>query len=134
MGRNDKRSPIPQASEADILREAAGKSSGPTATDFRINLAGSRTSSWNRRAARVFRKDFIKTGYAYPDCDAVEEAFLTHIKALKLQLVKIAQKRDGKVSVDEADKAKGRAMRQRRRQVSAVVFAWLFLFANLPRP
>ncbi|KII90906.1 hypothetical protein PLICRDRAFT_28798 [Plicaturopsis crispa FD-325 SS-3] len=119
MGRDNNHSAIRNlASESDLLREAAGKSSGPTAADFRIDLKGSRTSSWNRRAAMVFRKEFVKAGYAYPSCEAVEEAFLTHLKALKLQSKKIAQKLTGEISVDDADEVKERACQQRRHQTA----------------
>lgn len=124
MDRDDNHSPFTRlADEKAIQRFMKKVGPGPTITDFRVDLKGSRTSTWNRRAARVFRIDFLSTKwYSSLDAAAIEATFLTHLKALQLQYNKLLRPDDDSEQVVDEQRLASR--RQRRHGVGTLYLAF----------
>jgi hypothetical protein len=87
---------------------------GPSMDKFLVDL-GSLKSSWNKRLSRVFARDFVNCklyGYTLEDRDTVEQAFLVHLKTVRLRALESQEEDPTQDKLDE-EKARARSMRQR---------------------
>ncbi|KAL0945965.1 hypothetical protein HGRIS_012243 [Hohenbuehelia grisea] len=78
----DRDEPLPPPPSEDEIHDfVIRKCDGPDTT-FKIDYSKGR-SPWNKRAAKVFVRSFITHGgFVTRSLDAIEKAFITHIKAL----------------------------------------------------
>ncbi|KAH7909342.1 hypothetical protein BJ138DRAFT_1011025, partial [Hygrophoropsis aurantiaca] len=89
------------AESKEVSRFNAKGAGGPTLERFCVDLAGKPTSKWNKRAAIIFRQDFINCNkYECTDPEEIETRFLTHLRALDLQYRLLEEQQDD--SDDEA--------------------------------
>ncbi|KAI0291477.1 hypothetical protein BC826DRAFT_955745 [Russula brevipes] len=85
LKRKSKNSPFCLPSKAEFTRFEMRKIGGPTRKNFRVQLIGSLACQWNRRAADVFSKAYIKKkGPQFKHEDLVR-CFKTHLRTLKNQ-------------------------------------------------
>lgn len=86
LGREFADSPIPVISDEEVLAFEQRKRPGPSKEDFRVHLAGSLKSSWNKQAAALFAEDFVRFGLSRSqDAKKVQKMFLTHLVTLRTQ-------------------------------------------------
>ncbi|KAG2084698.1 uncharacterized protein F5147DRAFT_589384, partial [Suillus discolor] len=99
MGWDSKKSPFTSsnlASVKEVEHFAVTGTGGPTTEDFCVDLKVSLSSAWNKRAAVVFRKDFIESGsYNTTDSNDIEATFLIHLKSLRTQMEQLDKGDDG---------------------------------------
>jgi hypothetical protein len=81
LGLRTSETPIPAPpTEHDIILFQEGKASGPKKDNFLLDLDGSIKSPWNKEAARVFAKHFIRSKL-YPPWpkETIRDAFYVHL-------------------------------------------------------
>lgn len=89
MKRTSRNSPFKLPSNAEFQRFEKRNIGGPTREDFRVQLVGSLACHWNRRAAAVFAKIYIKKkGHTFKRED-LAACFKVHLRALKNQYERI---------------------------------------------
>lgn len=73
--------------EVEHFQDSGRLDLGPSLQNFRLDLSSRGTSSaWNRRAAKIFTRDFIALDqHTCKDVQVVEKAFLRHIVTLRTQ-------------------------------------------------
>lgn len=118
MKRNHRGTPFGAASTEEVKRYefTRNDSHGPSADDFRLDLAGEEllSSEWNKRAIECFVEAFIACGdYSCMDGNQIEKAFRTHLVQLQAQYRKLLHE----PTQDDLDKEKLLARIQRRRGV-----------------
>lgn len=87
LGRKDKTAQVPPPPSCDQIKtflETGKKGPKGKAGKLRLDLEGPIRSSWNKKAAQRFRRDFQKSGLygPWPKAD-VEEAFLRHSETIR---------------------------------------------------
>jgi hypothetical protein len=95
------------------------KGDGPSAEDFRPDLAASLASPWNKRVIQVFAEDFVAKPYFTSKDEAlIRKVFKTHLVTLKARYLK-AGHADDEPTQEDIDAMKEDARAQRRRAVCA---------------
>jgi hypothetical protein len=89
LKRNNKQSPFRLPSTAELTRFEARKIGGPTGKNFRVQLTGSLSCRWNRHAADVFSKAYIKKNGSRFKHEDLAACFKTHLRTLKSQYERI---------------------------------------------
>jgi hypothetical protein len=84
LGRETKNDLLPLPPDgAEIAEFVLLKRGGPTAENFRLEFGKSHLTPWNKKAAKVFVRNFIESGqYTSDDRNAIETSFRTHVKTL----------------------------------------------------
>ncbi|KZS99537.1 uncharacterized protein LAESUDRAFT_667862, partial [Laetiporus sulphureus 93-53] len=121
LGREFVDSPIPVVSHEEVQAFEMKKHVGPSRADFRVHLAGSPNSKWNKQAAAAFSEDFMNTGWS--DCQdrmKIQRMFTVHLNTLRAQYKK-QSRGDQEPTEAELDRLteenrehRRRALRQRR--------------------
>jgi len=117
MGRKSPEAPILDlATAAEVERYERTSANGPTLKRFRVSLDGKLSCSWNKRAAEIFARRFVRIGwYQCQDEAVVQKAFRTHLRYLCKQYN--SQQRP--VAADsEADDERMQSLLDERRKMS----------------
>jgi hypothetical protein len=102
-------------------REKDPMAACPSLSPLVLDLASKGASSWNKKAARLFREAFRSLDISECDKDELIEAtFLTHVDYLRKLYLKQSLDVEGKV--DAAQRAKHKARYGRRKEVTFVHF------------
>ena len=114
LGRTDKRSPVPPPPEPERIQtfNETGRG-GPKGQPgkLRLDLEGPIRSSWNKRAARCFRKHFQQCGlYADWPKEDIEAAFLRHTETIRSHY----QRDKGTITLQDVVERNDRASRNNR--------------------
>jgi hypothetical protein len=89
---------------------------GPSLNPLVLDLASKGSSDWNKKAAKLFREEFLSLDIS--DCEEeglIEATFLTHVDYLRKVYLK--QSLDVARKVDAAQRAKEKAKYARRKEV-----------------
>lgn len=94
------------------------KGLGPSSKNFRLDLARKGLASdWNKEAARVFTRHFVKTGnYTCKNVSSIQKAFMRHVVSLRRQYIAFNSKVDFDPFIVDG-KAQDNARLARRREV-----------------
>ena len=112
------------------LKQYKNNSEGPRLNPLVLDLASKGSSDWNKKAAKLFREEFLSLDISEcKDGALIEAIFLTHVDYLRKVYLKQGLDVAGKV--DAAQRAKGKAKYARRKEVihfTVTVLSVLFLF------
>jgi hypothetical protein len=85
LKRKDKASPFHLPSTAEFTRFETRKIGGPSLKDFRVQLIGSLACQWNRRAADIFSRAYIKKNGTQFKRQDLADSFKVHLRTLRNQ-------------------------------------------------
>ena len=109
----------PAPAQLKLYREKDPLAAGPSLSPLVLDLASKGASSWNKKAARLFRESFRSLGIS--ECDKeelIETIFLTHVDYLRK--LYLTQNLDVEGKVDAAQRAKNKAQYGRRKEVTYI--------------
>jgi hypothetical protein len=121
LKRENKESPFCLPTSAEYKLFEARKIGGPTRKNFRVQLTASPTCLWNRQAADVFAKAYIKKNGGRFKHEDLAACFTTHLRALKIQYEHI-QAGPTKTQVD-IERCQTNARRTRRQGVGRLLIS-----------
>lgn len=137
MGRKNPEAPITDlASTAEVELFERTSKNGPTLKRFRVSLEGRLASLWNKRAAEIFAREFVRLRYRCQDETVVRKVFQTHLRYLRQLYVRQQALQNANVDSDDeriqifSDQQRQMARNTRRRSVS--VFYSCCLPTNYP--
>jgi hypothetical protein len=113
---------VPPSIQLKQYKEKDPKATGPSLDPLVLDLTSKGASKWNKKAATRFRDEFRSLGIS--ECDdegLIEAVFLTHVDYLRKLYKK--QNLDVEGKVDETNRAKRKAQRARRKEVTCIITA-----------
>jgi hypothetical protein len=111
---------VPTPTQLKQYREKKSSAEGPTLNPLVLDLASKGSSIWNKKAAKLFREEFLSLDIS--DCEdgsLIEATFLTHVDYLRKVYFKQSLDIAGKV--DATQRAKEKAKYSRRKEVISSV-------------
>ncbi|KAI9437097.1 hypothetical protein BJY52DRAFT_1130163 [Lactarius psammicola] len=113
MGRKNRNSPFSLPSKSEFERFEDRNYGGPTREDFHVQLDGSLACNWNRRAADIFARTYIKKKCRLFKREDLAACFKVHLRTLKNQYKRIkAGSKKKQVDVERVSTSAHRTQRQ----------------------
>ena len=130
LGRTNGKAPVPEppsSSDLEYFNETGKRGPSRKVGELWIDIAGPVRSTWNKMAARRFRKTFqkIRMYPCWPKED-IEEAFLRHVETIRSHY----RQQNCSVSMDEADFRRARAARRSRLKTVMEIHSFVAIRSN----
>lgn len=107
----------PPSSE-ELAAFEQGETGGPTLQNFRLDLREKKErSEWNRCAAKIFARSYLKQNFMKQQRKAVEKSFVSHIRSIRVNYLKQIDPKK-RPSASELDRKRIARRLQRKRTVS----------------
>ncbi len=119
LGYPEKDLTVPASAQLKQYKDKNSMATGPSLNPLVLDLSSKGASSWNKKAARLFREEFQSLGISECDDEGLIEAiFLTHVKYLQKVYEKQSLGVEGRV--DAAERAKHKAQYMRQKEVTFI--------------
>ena len=110
---------VPASGQLKQYKDKNPTATGPSLNPLVLDLSSKGASSWNKKAARLFREEFQSLGISECNDEGfIETIFLTHVNYLRKLYEKQSLDVEGKV--DAAERAKHKAQYMRRKEVTFI--------------